>query len=416
MNTNENKVYVLAYSRTPIGSLTGKLSQVPAEDLAAHAVLSAVRRAGIEHLSQIDKIIMGNCVQSYYAPNIARFAALNKAGLPSNIVAYTVHQQCASGHAALFEGWQAIKLGSAKLVVACGTENMAYTPLMVPAAKRFSGFNKFLLKQLKQFKVYGPLPVFGLADSGLGPLTLGNDPSALNMILTAQTVANMCGISRADADQYAMLSQERAAKAIKSGRLAREIEPYIVPGVGVVVNDEYPRVTSLDKLSALKDVGKSGVVTAGNASGMGAAAAAVVLGTAEMAEKLGASIMAELVDFEFIGRNSLTMGLGPVKATEELLARNGLNQSQIGYTEINPAFAVQALACMKLLGLSVDDVNRNGDAISLSHPLAVTGVRQCGTAALEMAIDSTIEYAVGTACVGGGMGVAFLLKQVAAGA
>jgi|688.fasta_scaffold174333_2 acetyl-CoA C-acetyltransferase len=411
MNTKQNRVLVLAYSRTPIGSLTGKLSQVPPEDLGAHAILSVIRRAGIDNLSQIDKVIMGNCVQSYYAPNIARFAALNKAGLPGSIVAYTVHQQCASGHAALFEGWQAIKLGSAKLVIACGTENMAYTPLMVSPAKRFSGFNKFLLKQLKQFKVYGPLPVFGLADSGLGPLSLGSDPSALNMILTAQTVANMCGISRVDADRYALLSQERAAKAIKSGRLSLEIEPYIVPGVGVVVNDEYPRVTSMEKLSELKDVSRSGVVTPGNASGMGAASAAVILGTEEMAEKLGATVLAELVDFEFIGRNAVTMGLGPVKAAEELLKRNGLTMSQIGYTELNPAFSVQALACMKLLGLSVDDVNRNGDAISLSHPLAVTGVRQCGTAALEMSIDPSIKYALGTACVGGGMGVAFLLKR-----
>ncbi len=406
------KVLLIAYRRTAIGSLKGKQSRVPPEELAAHALLNAIQHAGIKNLSQIDKIVMGQCVQSYFTPNFARFAALNIAGLPANIPAHTVHQQCASGMTATYEAFQEVQTGRAELVFSVGTESMSYTHLMVPAAQRWNALNRLLVEKLpKMFKTYGPMMHFGLADSGLGATSLSGDPSALNMILTAQTVANMCGITREEADQYALISQARASAAQQSGRLALEIAPFIIPGVGVAEHDEYPRKTTIEQLRKLRDVARSGVVTAGNASGMGCGAAAVGMCSEKMAEKLGAKVLCEVVDFRFIGRNAVTMGLGPVKAFQELLRHNKLDAEQIDYTELNPAFAVQALACMKLLNLHIDDVNHNGDAISLSHPLGMTGARQTGTTAIEISLNDNIEWAIATQCVGGGMGGSGLFRK-----
>lgn len=400
----------LAGSRTPIGSLKGMLRKVAPEKLGAHAVLNTLRKAGIADRSLIDLCVAGHCLQSYYTPNTARYVWVNEAGLNEDVEAFTVQQQCASGMLAAEEIWQRIKFRQAELGVALGLESMSYVTLTAPGSKRFTGTNELLMKQFPQwFKVYGPLPFFGLADSGLGPLSLSKDPSTLNMIATARNIAEQCGVTRQEADRYAALSQGRAIAARDSGRLAREIDPFIVPGKGVLEHDEHPRATTLETLAGLKDSARSRLITPGNASGMGSGASAFLLASEAMVERLGATPVAEVIDFETIALDPVSMGLGPVKAVRNLLARLGLAISDIDYFELNPAFGVQAVACLKLLGLSTDVVNLNGDAISLSHPLGMTGNRQMLTICHEMMLRD-IDLAVATLCVGGGLGKACLLK------
>jgi acetyl-CoA C-acetyltransferase len=417
-NTSNQRVFIikgrdgeLAGSRTPIGSLKGLLRKVAPEKLGAHVLLNVIRRAGISNRSWVDLCVAGHCVQNYYAPNTARYVWFNEAQLNEDVEAFTVQQQCASGMLAAEEIWQRIKFRGAHMGIALGLESMSYVHLMAPGSKRFSAMNERLMKLFpKWFKVYGPLPFVGLADSGMGPLSLSKDPTALNMIATARNIAEQCGVTRADADRYAFLSQSRASAARDCGRLGREIDPFIVPGKGVLVHDEYPRATTMEALSGLKDTARSVLITAGNASGMGSGASAFALVDEQMAEKLGATPVAEVIDFETVALDPASMGLGPVKAVRKLLERLGLKLSDIDYFELNPAFGVQAVACMKLLGLPVEIVNLNGDAISLSHPLGMTGNRQMLTIAHEMTVRD-IDLAVATLCVGGGLGKACLMRK-----
>ena len=407
------KVLIGAYVRTPIGKVGGKLSRLEASDLAAHALRSAVKRAGIKEAGLIDLVVAGHAVQSYFEPNTARIA-MQKAGLPDSISAYTIQQQCASGMNAAHAVFAAIKNGEAELGLAVGVESMSLPPLIVSGHARYKGINRWLTTKApkflrKFFKTYGPLPFFGLADSGLGPLKQAKDPSVLNMIKTAQIVADLCGITREQADYFANRSQSLALNAIKNGRLAREIEPLVIPGVGVVATDEFPRKTDMTALSGLPEQARSRVVTAGNASGMGDGAGALVLCTEEMAARLGIVPLAELVDVTFSARHAVSMGLGPVGAVNDLLARHNLTVADINYWEINEAFAAQALACIKRLGIDIEKVNHNGGGVSLSHPLGMTGARIIGTGALEPK-EKDYELVVATLCVGGGMGAATLIK------
>lgn len=412
MNTPK-KVLIGAYVRTPIGKVGGKLSRLEASDMVAHVLKSATRRAGIKDLSLIDLIVAGHAVQSYFEPNTARVSA-QKAGLPDNITAYTIQHQCASGINAAHAVWSALRQGEAALGIACGVESMSLPPLIVSGKERYSGLNRWLTSRSpkflrKMFKTYGPLPFFGLAESGLGPIKQSKDPAVLNMIKTAQIVGDLMGITRQEADEFAARSQHNALAAMASGRLAAEIEPLAIPGVGLVEHDEFPRQTSVETLAKLPETARSRVVTAGNASGMGDGACALVLVREDLAEQLGIVPLAELVDVVLTGRHALTMGLGPVDAVNELLGRNALAVSDIGYWELNEAFAAQALACIHRLGIDIEKVNRNGGGVSLSHPLGMTGARIIGTGALELSLTGQ-EFAVATLCVGGGQGAAALIK------
>ncbi|MBK7747854.1 MAG: thiolase family protein [Candidatus Obscuribacter sp.] len=417
MNTqnteNGNEVVLVATSRTAIGKTGGMLHTVDAAEMAAHVLKCAVAKAKIKHLSQIDKVVCGQAVQSYFAPNIARVAT-QMAGLPESIDCFTVQQQCASGMNALYQIYSEIVAGRIELGVAIGVESMSLTPLIVDGHERYRGFNKWLTtsspKALRKlFKSYGPLPYFGIAETGLGPRTIASDPGKLFMLKTAQIVANMLDISREDADKYSAQSQERALRAIASGRFAREIDAMVIPGVGVIDTDEHPRKTNLASLAKLPTLAGTGLITAGNASGMGDGACAVVMCTRAMAAKLGVKPLARLVDMRFSGRHAHSMGLGPVNAVNDLLIANGLTVADIAYWELNEAFSYQALACIKVLGLDQSKVNCNGGGISLSHPLGMTGARIAASAAYELA-DRQGRYAVFTLCVGGGMGAAGLLE------
>lgn len=254
MNTPK-KVLIGAYVRTPIGKVGGKLSRLEASDMVAHVLKSATRRAGIKDLSLIDLIVAGHAVQSYFEPNTARVSA-QKAGLPDNITAYTIQHQCASGINAAHAVWSALRQGEAALGIACGVESMSLPPLIVSGKERYSGLNRWLTSRSpkflrKMFKTYGPLPFFGLAESGLGPMKQSKDPAVLNMIKTAQIVGDLMGITRQEADEFAARSQHNALAAMASGRLAAEIEPIAIPGVGLVEHDEFPRQTSVETLAKL---------------------------------------------------------------------------------------------------------------------------------------------------------------------
>jgi 3-oxo-5,6-didehydrosuberyl-CoA/3-oxoadipyl-CoA thiolase len=406
---NKQKVLIAAVSRTPIGKLGGKLSRVPPSKLGAHALTGAIRRAGIKHKSWIDVIAFGHTLQSFFEPNTARFSAYNEARLPASIEAFTLQEQCASGMKAVQAVFDRIACGDAHLGIAVGVESMSLAPLIIPGQHRYSQMSKQALKRFKQLKLFGPLPFIGLAESGLGPLSLSKDAEALNMIKTAQIVADLMNVSRQDADEFALMSQNRALS--QRNRLALEIEPIVVPGVGLVTEDEHPRVTDIAALADLRDQAGTGVVTAGNASGMGDGACALVLCSESMAKRLGLTPIAEIVDFHFSGRHALSMGLGPVNAVNGLLAKHGMDIAEIDYFELNEAFAAQAVACLKRLGIPFDKVNHNGGGISLSHPLGMSGARIIGAASYEMLIDNSIDTAICTLCVGGGIGGAALLKR-----
>lgn len=411
--TPKRKVVLVASSRTAIGKMGGALRRHSPAQMGAHVLKCAIRKAGITNLSQIDQIVFGHAVQSYFEPNTARIA-LQNAGLPESINCYTVHQQCASGMNAAFQIWSEIASGRIELGAAVGVETMSSTHLMVNGAKRYSGLNKWLTQSSpkalrKLFKVFGPLPFFGLADSGLGPANLARDPAKLNMMKTAQIVGNLVDISRSEADQFAARSHANALAAIASGRLAHEIDPMVIPGLGVFDTDEHPRVTNLKSLSKLPALAGTGLITAGNASGMGDGACALIMCSEEMAQSLGLEPLAEIVDFCFTGRDAVSMGLGPVEAVRELLAANQLNVSDIDYWELNEAFSHQVLSVIKCLDIDQNLVNRNGGGISLSHPLGMTGARIIAAAAWELALKGG-KLAVASLCVGGGMAGAVLIK------
>ncbi|MBS1991302.1 MAG: thiolase family protein [Cyanobacteria bacterium SZAS LIN-2] len=407
------KVVLVATSRTAIGKMGGALHRHSPAQLGAHVLKAAIRKAGLENLSQIDEIVFGHAVQSYYEPNTARIA-LQIAGLPESINCFTVHQQCASGMNSAFQVWSNISSGRTDLGIAVGVESMSSPPLIINGAKRYSGLNKWLTQQSpkalrKLFKVFGPLPFFGLADSGLGPSYLARDPAKLNMMKTAQIVGNLVDISREEADRFAARSHANALEAIASGRLDYEITPMVIPGLGVFKTDEHPRVTDLKSLGKLATLAGTGLITAGNASGMGDGACALVMCSEELALALGLEPLAEIADFCFTGRDAVSMGLGPVEAVRQLLAANGLTADQIDYWELNEAFSHQVLAVIKCLGIDLNKVNKNGGGISLSHPLGMTGARIIGAAAWELALHGG-NLAVASLCVGGGMAGAVLIK------
>ena len=399
-----NKALLIAGVRTPIGSFGRSLSELTVDQLAEHAVRHAINRSGLE-AGQFDGFILGHAFQSGFTPNTARFV-WNNARLPASTWAYTVQDQCGSGMKAVNLAMDEIGLGHGDLYLAGGAESMSTVPYMVHGQMRFKSW---LAKKLPKFfpKIGPRLMLGGLAHDGMAPLNLIKDTKTVAMAHTAQRLADNYGISRAEMDAYALRSQELAAVAVKSGRFNEEIAP-VLTRRGAFAVDEHPRSTSKEALAGLKPVLKTRDVTAGNASGLNDGACALVLASEAKAAALGLKPMAVLVDHVLVGLDPEQMGLGPVYAVRKLLARNGLQVSDIGYFELNEAFAAQYLACEKLLGLDRNKVNLNGGAIALGHPIAMSGARVILTAAVQMQ-KLGVKYAVATLCVGGGMGIATLL-------
>jgi acetyl-CoA C-acetyltransferase len=252
--------------------------------------------------------------------------------------------------------------------------------------------------------------MFAAADNGLAPTALIWDMKSIYMSGTAQRLADTYGISRQQADEYSLRSQELAAKAIASGRFVREIDPIDIPGKGFFATDEHPRKTSMEQLSALPPVLKTRSITAGNSSGINDAACCVILASTEKVAELGAEPLARIVDTCVTGVDPEQMGLGPVAAISKLLKRNNLTLADIDVLEINEAFAAQYLSCEKLLDLDRSKVNVNGGAIALGHPIAMSGARLILTLAHELK-ERGAHRGIAALCIGGGMGIATLIDR-----
>lgn len=286
-----NKVFLLAGSRTPIGSFGRSLKTLTVDKLAGHVMLNAIRRVGID-ANSLDHIVLGHGYQSSYTPNTARFTQL-EFGLPASIPAYTVQRQCGSGMQAVNDGMRLVAMGDANLVLAGGAESMSTIPYLIPGEARWNGL---IAKYVKIAKM-GPRPTpFVLADNGLAPTKLLNDERSVAMAKTAQNLADIYGITREEADAYALRSQELAGKAVKSGRFAIEIDPIQVPGRGFFENDEHPRKTSKEALAGLGPVLGTKLITAGNASGINDGACALIIASEAKTRELGATPLAELID------------------------------------------------------------------------------------------------------------------------
>ena len=398
------EVFICSGIRTPIGRYGGALSSVRTDDLAAAPIRHLKNSLAKLDWDRVDDVVFG-CVNQAGEDNrnIARMATL-LSGLPTHIPGSTINRLCGSGLDAISIAARAIKSGEQQLVMAGGVESMSRAPFVMPKSDRaFSRVNevfdttigwRFVNPQME--KLYG-------VDS---------------MPETAENVANEFNISREDQDRFALLSQEKALKAQSDGRFDREISPISIPqrkGDPIVVSkDEHPRQTTLEKLSQLLPiVSLSGTVTAGNASGVNDGACALMLANEDAMRENDMTPLARVVGFATAGVEPRVMGIGPVPATQKLLARENVLIGDIGVIELNEAFAAQALAVTRALGIEDGDsrVNPNGGAIALGHPLGMSGARLAITAATELTLTQE-KYALVTMCIGVGQGIAMLLQRV----
>jgi len=390
--------FLIGGARTPVGRYGGALASVRPDDLAALVVAEAVARAGVPG-EAIDEAILGAANQAGEDNrNVARMAVL-LAGLPDSIPGLTVNRLCASGMSAIALAAQAVRAGDADLVVAGGVESMTRAPWV----------------QAKPEKAWAkPGAVF---DTSIGwrftnPRLAAREKATFSMPETAEEVARLDGISRADADAFALRSHERAIAAQDAGRFASEIVA-VDTGRGIVDSDEGPRRdTSLDVLAKLKPVVRDGeVVTAGNSSSLNDGASALVVASAEAVERYGLRPRARIVAHASAALAPQIMGLGPVPATEKALAKAGLSASDLGAVELNEAFASQSLACVRRLGLDPEIVNADGGAIALGHPLGSSGSRLIVTLLGRLEREGA-RYGLATMCVGVGQGAAMIVERV----
>ena len=395
--------YLLNYIRTPIGRFAGALAPVRSDDLAALTMATVVANAGIDP-ARIDEIYYGDANQAGEDNrNVARMASLI-AGLPVEVPGSTINRLCGSGMEAIGLAARAIRVGAADVVLAGGVESMSRAPKVM--SKSSGAYDRDVV----------------MHDSTIGwrfvnpkmRERFGTD----EMPGTAENVATEFNISREDQDAFAFRSQQRTEKAQAEGFFAGEIVSVEVPRRKqdplIVDTDEHPRPgTSLERLSALRPIFQDGTITAGNASGINDGAAAALVVSEGVLDQLGVEPMARILGMATAGVPPRIMGIGPVPATNKLLDRLGMSIEDFGAIELNEAFASQSLACLREFGLPDDaeQVNPNGGAISIGHPLGMTGARLVGTVAREM--DRRDErYGLATMCIGVGQGIAMALERV----
>lgn len=395
--------YLVAGVRTPIGRYAGALSQVRPDDLAAHVLRALVDRLPSVDWGRVDDVLLGCANQAGEDNrNVARMATL-LAELPIEVPGVTVNRLCGSGLDAVAMAARAVRAGDADLVVAGGVESMSRAPLVIPKAD--SAFSR-------SAEIYDTTIGWRFVNPRMRELH-GTD----SMPETAENVAQDYGVSREDQDAFALRSQERAAKAIASGRLAREIVPVSVPqrrgGPLLVDTDEHPRETSLAALAKLRPLAPGGTVTAGNSSGVNDGAVALLVASERVVERYGLSPLARVSAGVSAGVAPRVMGIAPEPATRKLLDRTGYRVGDIDLIELNEAFASQSLAVLRGLGLpdAADHVNPNGGGIALGHPLGASGARLALTAAIELN-DRSARRAVATMCIGVGQGISVLLEAV----
>ena len=397
------EAYLVGGVRTPQGKYGGALAGVRPDDLAGLVVREAVARAGVP-AEAIDEVVLGAANQAGEDNrNVGRMAVL-LGGLPDTVPGYTVNRLCASGLTAVVSAANQIRAGEADLIVAGGVESMTRAPWVMqkpgtPWARPGEVVDTSLGWRFTN-------PSFTAHDK-----TAGTAPEdrriTLSMGETAEEVAALDGISRAESDAFALRSHQRAVAAIDAGRFAGEIV-----AVGDVTADEIPRRgSSLDKLGGLKPVFRSGgVVTAGSSSPLSDGAAALIVASKEAVERYGLVPRARIVTAASAGVSPQLMGLGPVPATEKALARAGWDAGDLDAVELNEAFAVQSLAVIRRLKLDEERVNADGGAIALGHPLGCSGARLTVTLLGRMEREGA-RRALATLCVGVGQGVAMLVER-----
>ncbi|TCM52263.1 3-oxoadipyl-CoA thiolase [Rhizobium sp. PP-F2F-G48] len=397
------EAFICDYIRTPIGRFGGALASVRPDDLGAVPLKALMARNAAVDWEAVDDVIFGCANQAGEDNrNVARMSLL-LAGLPLTVGGTTINRLCGSGMDAVISAARAIRSGEAELMIAGGVESMSRAPFVMPKAETAYS---------RQAEIH---------DTTIGWRFVNPQMKALygvdSMPETGDNVAADFHISREDQDLFSVRSQEKAAAAQANGRLEREITPVSVPQRKgdplVVAKDEHPRATSLAALAGLRSVSKAGTVTAGNASGVNDGAAALIIASEAAARRHGLTPIARILGGAAAGVPPRVMGIGPVPATQKLTARLGLSPTDFDVVELNEAFASQAIAVLRALGIPEDaaHVNRNGGAIALGHPLGMSGARIAGTAALELSLGSH-RRALATMCIGVGQGIAVAFERV----
>ena len=424
---------IVSGARTAVGEFGGSLKGVKTVDLGALVIKEALKRAGLKPAINdlikscrptalgnfdmteinkkyydfnsslkpvyIDEVIMGNVLQGGQGQNVARQASIF-AGVPEETNAYTVNKVCASGMKAIALAAQAISAGEADIIVAGGMENMTNAPFALPDA-RFGYRMSMPYGKIADLMVY----------DGLYEIFNG-----YHMGITAENIAVLYKISRQEQDEFALRSHQRARAAIANGTLKDEIVPVIIPqkkgDPKIFAVDERPMDTTIEKMNKLPAAfKKDGTVTAGNASGINDGAAAVLVMSAEKAKELGLKPLAKIKGFASGGVDPAYMGLGPIPATRKLFKKLNLTMKDIDLVELNEAFAVQSLACMKELGVDVDKCNINGGGVSIGHPIGCSGARITYTLAMQLQ-KKNLKLGLASLCIGGGQGMSIVLERV----
>ena len=398
-----NSVYICDAIRTPIGRYGGSLSSVRTDDLGAIPIKALMERNPQVKWDEVDEVIYGCANQAGEDNrNVARMSAL-LAGISSNVPGVTINRLCGSGMDAVGTAARAIAAGEIELAIAGGVESMSRAPYVMGKADTAFSRNHSIQDTTIGWRFINPLmkSAYGV-DS---------------MPETAENVADEYKINRADQDQMALRSQNKAAAAQANGRLAKEITPVVIPqkkGEPIVISqDEHPRATTIEALTKLKPIVRpDGTVTAGNASGVNDGACALLLASEAAVKKHGLKPRARIIGMSTAGVPPRIMGIGPAPASQKLLKRLGMNIDQIDVIELNEAFAAQGLATLRELGVADDDarVNPNGGAIALGHPLGMSGARLITTAIVELE-EQQKRYALCTMCIGVGQGIAMVIER-----
>lgn len=397
MNTQSlHEVVIVAATRTAIGSFQGALAHLPAEELGATVIRALLEQTQLDP-AQVDEVILGQVLTAGSGQNPARQAAI-KAGLAVTTPAFTLNKVCGSGLKALHLATQAIRCGDAEVVIAGGQENMSLAPYVLPKAR--TGL------RMGHAELHDSMLLDGLWDAF-------ND---YHMGITAENLAEQYGLSRETQDHFAAASQAKAAHALAEKRFASEITPVFIPqrnGEPIRFDtDEQPRAgVTADSLAKLRPAFKAdGTVTAGNASTLNDGAAAVVLMSADKAQALGLPVLARIRAYASAGVEPSHMGLGPVSATRQCLSKAGWTLDELDVIEANEAFAAQALSVNQELGWATDNINVNGGAIALGHPIGASGCRILVSLVHEMQRRDA-KKGLATLCIGGGQGVALAIER-----
>ena len=397
-----NKAYVIDAIRTPIGKYGGGLSSIRPDDMLAHVVRRLLARNPGVDPAAIEDLIAGDANQAGEDNrNVARMAAL-LAGLPVSVPGNTVNRLCASGLQAIMDAARAIMCEEGELYIAAGVESMTRAPFVMGKSTHAFNRNAEIFDSTIGWRFVNKK----LADQYY-PYSMGE---------TAENIAKQWKIGRVEQDEFGLASQEKYFAALTAGKWAEEIAPIEILGGKeekiFFEKDEQPRQSSMEKLAALRPAFvKDGSVTAGNSAGINDGAAAMLLASEAAVQKYGLKPVARIVSMAVAGVDPAIMGIGPVPATQKALQRAGLTVKDLDLVELNEAFAVQSLACIRDLGLDVSRINVNGGSIAIGHPLGCSGVRISTTLLHEMK-RRDVRYALATMCVGVGQGAAVVYEKL----